>query len=131
MIFWLGLDETPGRPAGRADSDPTGRLAHQCSGPARPLRWVSEGDASGIMLLLGPASRTGIGSLSLPLAVVLGARGHTSPLFDRDALGEVARLVDVAAAHDRDVVRQQLERDHLRARARKHLATSDRDSPKI
>ena len=31
--------------------------------------------------------------------------------LDRDALGEVARLVDVAAAADGDVVREQLQRD--------------------
>ena len=31
-------------------------------------------------------------------------------LFDRDALGEIARLIDVAAAAHGDVVREQLQR---------------------
>src|SRR5207247_1696332 len=33
------------------------------------------------------------------------------PLFHRDALGEVARLVDVAGPQDSDVVGEELERD--------------------
>src|SRR5215510_2334663 len=37
--------------------------------------------------------------------------GPTDYLFYRDALGEVARLVDVAAAANRDVVREQLKRN--------------------
>ena len=32
-------------------------------------------------------------------------------LFDCDALGEIPRFVDVAAAHDRGVVGEELERD--------------------
>src|SRR6185369_12836242 len=49
----------------------------------------------------------------------LKGRPQGSPLqssFDRDALGEVAWLVDVAAAADRDVVREQLERDRRQHR---------------
>ena len=33
------------------------------------------------------------------------------PLFYRDALGEIARLIDVASATHGDVVRQELQRD--------------------
>lgn len=35
------------------------------------------------------------------------------PLLGRDGLGEVAREVDVDAVHDREVVREQLERDDV------------------
>ena len=37
-------------------------------------------------------------------------------LLDGDALGEVARLVDVAPAHVGDVVRHQLQRDDVEER---------------
>src|SRR5829696_3259931 len=50
-----------------------------------------------------------------------GFDGAESPgpraLFDSDALGQIPRLVDVAAPADRDVIRQQLERhDHQNRR---------------
>ena len=40
-----------------------------------------------------------------------GSTAGMDPLLDRDRLGQVARLVDVRAARDRDVIREQLERD--------------------
>ena len=42
---------------------------------------------------------------------MLRPRRRNTASFDRDALGEVARLVDVAAAAHGDVVREQLQRD--------------------
>ena len=43
------------------------------------------------------------------LRVSLGVKSE--PLFDRDALGQVARLVDVPAQLGRHVIGQQLQRD--------------------
>ena len=34
------------------------------------------------------------------------------PLFYRDTFGQVARLVDIAAERDREVIGEQLQRDH-------------------
>ena len=57
-------------------------------------------------------------------------------LLDRDALREVPRLVDVRAAVDRDVVREQLERDRQQAAASGAervvgTAITSRDSPQL
>ena len=53
--------------------------------------------------------RLGLGDLASSPARQLQPRA----LFDRHALGEIARLIDVAAAADGDVVREQLQRhDH-------------------
>src|SRR5437899_2043813 len=55
----------------------------------------------------------------------LGARNPES-LFYRDRLREIARLIHVAAAADRDVVRKELQREHhhdrrQELRRRRHL----------
>ena len=39
-----------------------------------------------------------------------------SPLFDGDGLREIARLVDVSALQDGDVIRQQLKRHGVHGR---------------
>src|SRR5438445_3012937 len=44
---------------------------------------------------------------------------RTLPLFDSDGFGEVARLIDVAAAADGDVVGEKLERDDFEERDEK------------
>ena len=36
---------------------------------------------------------------------------QNAKLFDRDAFGEIARLIDVGAAMDRNMVREQLKRN--------------------
>ena len=80
------------------------------------------------------AGRVGGGrSCDAPAASVRGAgewrtnrgkvSGVVSAVLHRDALRQIARLVDVAAAAHRDVVRQQLQRHDLQDR-RQQLATS-------
>jgi hypothetical protein len=43
-------------------------------------------------------------------------RGLAQSLFDGNAFGEVAGLIDVAAAADGDVIGQQLQRNHFENR---------------
>ena len=49
------------------------------------------------------------------------------PLFDRDALRQVPRLIDVAPATDGDVVRQQLEGHDHQYRGDQRVRVRDRD----
>ena len=53
---------------------------------------------------------------------------HDAPLLYGDALGEVAGLVDVAAAADGDVVREQLQRDHGHDGCHERRARRQRDA---
>src|SRR3954452_21396771 len=46
-----------------------------------------------------------------PRGIWTSTSGAATALLHRDRLGEVARLVDVGAAGDRDVIREELERD--------------------
>src|SRR5438874_9654731 len=53
--------------------------------------------------------------------------GPTFELLDGYALGEIARLVDVAAAPDGDVVREQLQRDHHERRRQQRVRAGNGD----
>src|SRR6478672_588826 len=65
--------------------------------------------------------------MSIPSSDVPGGTEPSvmAALFDRDRLGEVARLVDVRAPSDRDVVREELERDDREDRAERLVRVRD------
>src|SRR5437867_12759111 len=50
--------------------------------------------------------------ISLTAGACHGGNRACNPLFHRDALGEIARLIDVAAPHHGYVIREQLKGDH-------------------
>jgi len=65
--------------------------------------------------------RTGIPPVHIPWSVRSHSWKATSDpvmwLLDGDRFGQVARLVDVAAAADGDVIREQLERNNFEQRS--------------
>src|SRR5437660_11845772 len=58
----------------------------------------------------------------------LTAGNLTLALLDRHTLGEVARLVDIGAFEDGDVVSQELDRDRVEERSDKRITARHRDA---
>ena len=52
---------------------------------------------------------------------------RTAASFDRDALGEVARLIHVASEPHRDVISEQLQRHDLEQRQQQFVRRRNRD----
>src|SRR5713101_5201782 len=74
----------------------------------------------GLRRLTGTSpTRTETKTMSLMAAACRRGCRAWGPLFHRDALGEVARLVHVACSKDSDVVREELERDDRHERRQK------------
>src|SRR5262249_28426766 len=94
----------------------TCRTARRCSG-LRASRNVigffgTSGSGSAPTCTSLPSSRESELRVSDPWLLILSP-DPCPPLFDRDALREIARLIDVAATADGNVIREQLERqDH-------------------
>jgi hypothetical protein len=71
---------------------------------------------------------TGILRLVGGLAGAWSGRGRPLVLLHRDAFRQVARLVDVGAFEDGDVVSQQLDRDRVEQGGNERVAARHRDS---
>ena len=104
------------------------RLAGPCAGQDQQRAFGLEN--SFLLFGIEAENKSIDGICTLPYSVPSSQDGVNRSLFDRDALGEVARLIDVAAAAHGDVIREQLQRNRHddRRQQRRSSAASARST---